>query len=250
MPRISQSQIRDEQATDLHWLGWAASLAAVLLPQIPAQLDAGLWAVLGVVALTGVAMAAVGFGASRRTWRAVVGLVVMVAVPFVSVALVDTPLFGRVVTGTADTAPHHRWASAYRLTGAAVRPDLAGVATTVSDTGRGRSVVSRTVTPVVATGWATDLPVRIWLVDDNGRPSPAYPRGAELPVARLVGWADTDRRRAVQTVARREGLTVPADVLLVRPVDDPAAVWWSGWLKLSAVAAAAGGTWTLLRRLG
>jgi hypothetical protein len=173
-------------------------------------------------------------------WVAVVGLVVMAVMPFASAAIVDTTLFGPVVTGTVDTAPLHRWASADRLADAVVRPDLAGAVTTVANNGHGgTSTATVVVTPVLSAGGG---PARIWLVDD-GR---AYYGGTALTVARLVGWAAADQA-TVRTVARRDGLDVPADVLLVRPVDDPAAVWWTGWLKLAALTGAAGGAWMLLQ---
>jgi hypothetical protein len=96
------------------------------------------------------------------------------------------------------------------------------------------------VTPVLS---ARGGPARIWLVDEDGR---AYHGGTTLTVARLVGWAAADEA-TVRTVARRDGLDVPADVLLVRPIDDPGAVWWTGWLKLAALAGAGGGAWMLLQ---
>src|SRR5262245_1448872 len=151
-------------------LGWAAALTAVLLPQVPTQLDAGDGVVLAVVmlvGLVGVAIAAVWLGVARHMWIAVVGLVVMAVMPFASAAIVDTPLFGPVVTGTVDTAPLHRWASAYRLTDAVVRPDLAGAVTTHAYNGHGgTSTVTVVVTPVLSAGGG---PARIWIVDDDGR---------------------------------------------------------------------------------
>lgn len=253
MARIAESRVSDkrEPELDLGWRVWVVTLAAAILPQVPTQLGGGLLPVMGVTLLACVPMGFIGFGASVRVWRALIGASVMALVPLASIGLVDSPLFGPVVTGTVDTASSHRWASAYRLTGAVVRSDLAGETEIVSgDGGNHRSVMRYRATPVVAIGWGTGQPVRVWLVDVHHEPARAYAGGADVTVTRLVGWAD-DGGRAVRAVARRDGLaTVPADVLLVQPVDDPAAVWWTGWLTLSAVAAVAGGVWTLLRRFG
>jgi hypothetical protein len=223
--------------------GWAAALTAVLLPQIPTQLDAGPGLILAVAvlgALMMVAMAAAGIAVAQRVWIPVVGLILMPVMPFASAAIVDTPLFGPVVTSTVDTAPLHRWASAYRLTDAVVRPDLAGGVSIHGTDGRGRWTTAYVfVTPVLSAGGG---PARIWLLNDDGR---AYQGRTNLTVARLVGSAGD--QETVQMVARRNGLDVPADVLLVRPVDDPGAVWWTGWLKLAALAGAAIGAWMLLQ---
>ncbi|WP_372620527.1 hypothetical protein [Falsiroseomonas sp.] len=238
-------------------------LAGALALALPILLQVALEPMLGdgfLLALLFLAALVPGFGVALvwsggAPWRLAAGALLMMAVPFASLGMLDARVLGPVPTTTLEAALGNGLAAGFRLADAA--PDAAlqrivNASSTHRPTDqrnrRGPPVTERgtfLVAPVLGSGWSQADPVRLVVVQDLDE-APARPWAPSGGVLKLL--PDRLRQAAVRQALAEAGLAMAPDILIARWVANPDWARVEAALPLLWLYSGALAVWNVLAR--